>query len=114
MVRGALASCTTTSETRASVGGARARNITSANIQPPMASRCAVMCASGVERAPQIPSRHGPVRPPSLSPIEDLTRGGQGLGAKHFLKPLAHAVVGRGEHVGATESKDEQHLHRPG
>ena len=72
---------------------------------------------------PQVPTGYGAVGRPALAAPEDLVGFGQvggfdgarfGDALKGEREAFAHAVVGYGQHIGAAQAEDEQHLHGPG
>jgi len=67
----------------------------------------------GVRRAPEIPARHRPVRPPSLSAAEDLGRSREPRSGTRAGSPSGSRSLRRAGRRPA-QPEDEQHLHRPG
>src|SRR5437870_196372 len=60
--------------------------------------------AERIDGAPEIPARHGAVRPPALAPFGDGGRRGQ-LAAEGDRETLADAVVTDRQHVGPAEAE---------
>src|SRR5213078_768986 len=66
-----------------------------------------------VERAPEIPRRHGSIRPPFFADFLELFRRRQFSAAKSFRETFLHAVIGDRPDIEPPKIKEQQHLDRP-
>lgn len=66
------------------------------------------------DQTPHIPGADRPIRPPTLANLLHLRRPGELLEPVEELHALADAEVAGGQHVGAVEGEDHEHVHRPG
>src|SRR5271156_4611405 len=70
--------------------------------------------AGALDGSPHIPARDGAVRAPAFAEGGEFARFWNGFLAVEDGETFLYAVIVYGQHVGATEAKNQEHLHGPG